>query len=241
MRKFSKRTKIALVAVTALIAAVAAVFGANRAGAITIGGGPATHVNGCVVGQQRILENGFVNSTPNCGNSTPFSLGALRGPVGPPGAKGDTGPAGETGPQGPSGVQALVTKDFAETDGIVTGGSFVSLSTEIGTFDIPAGTYQVCVNGKVEQPTASTGQLSAQLFLYDQAKNADFTGDLLNVSADPQGGTKHDAYLNGCTLITESAAATLHLYGFGYDADSGAGAFNLMSATVSLIQLTPAA
>jgi hypothetical protein len=97
------------------------------------------------------------------------------------------------------------------------------------------------VNGKAEQPVASTGQLSAQLFLYDQAKNSSFTGDLLNVSTPTQGGTNHDAYLNGCTLVSETAAVTLHLYAFGYSQDQGSGLFNLMGATISAIKLTPAA
>jgi hypothetical protein len=78
------------------------------------------------------------------------------------------------------------------------------------------------------------------LFLYDQAKNADFAGDLLNVSADTQAGTHHDAYLNGCTLVTEDADVTLHVYGFGYDSDSGAGSRNLMNATLTTVKLTPA-
>lgn len=137
-------------------------------------------------------------------------------------------------------MQALATSSFTETDGITTGGSFVSLSTEIGTASLAAGTYQVCVNGKAEQPTAATGSVSAQLFLYDQTKSSSFTGDLLNVSADTQGGTHHDAYLNGCTLITESGSVTLHLYGFGYDSDGSSGSWNLMSATITTIKLTPA-
>lgn len=134
----------------------------------------------------------------------------------------------------------MATDTFGETDGIVTGGSFVSLSTEVGTASLAAGTYQVCVNGKAEQPTAATGAVSAQLFLYDQPKSSSFTGDLLNVSADTQGGTHHDAYLNGCTLVTEASAVTLHLYAFGYDSDQGAGSWNLMSATITTVQLTPA-
>jgi hypothetical protein len=140
-------------------------------------------------------------------------------------------------------VQALATTQVTEHDGIVAGGKFLTLATEVGTMNLAAGTYQVCVNGKVEQPVASTGQLSAQLFLYDQdaLANQSFNGDLLNVSTPAQGGTAHDAYLNGCTLVSEGGAVTLHLYGFGYLSDSGSAKFNLMNATVSAIKLTPAA
>jgi Collagen triple helix repeat (20 copies) len=162
------------------------------------------------------------------------------GPAGANGAPGAQGPAGTDGAQGPSGVQALNAVSISETDGIVTGGSFVSRSTEVGTMPLAAGTYQMCVNGKAEQPIAASGAVSAQLFLYDQAKSSSFTGDLLNVSADTQGGTSHDAYLNGCTLVTEASPVTLHLYAFGYDSDQGNGSWNLMDATITTIQLTPA-
>jgi hypothetical protein len=165
------------------------------------------------------------------------------GATGPAGPAGPAGPKGDTGAQGPSGVQALTTKVLTEQDGIPAGGSFFALAPEVGTMDLAAGgTYQVCVNGKIEQPTASTGQLSAQLFLYDTVKNAGFAGDLLNVSTDTQGGTTHDAYANGCTMIKETGAVTLHLYGFGYLSNSGSAVYNLMpGATISAIQLTPAA
>lgn len=157
------------------------------------------------------------------------------------GPKGDTGATGATGATGPSGVQAIATHDFGGSAGVVTGGSFVTLSTEVGTYDLDAGTYEACLSGQVEQPTAATGSVSAQLFLYDQAKSPAFTGDLMNLSADPQAGTKHDAYMNGCTLITEANPVTLHLYAFGYDSDQGAGSYNLIDASLKLIQLTPAA
>jgi hypothetical protein len=141
-----------------------------------------------------------------------------------------------------TGAQAIASKTFGEKDGIVTGGSFVTLSTLIGTTaSLPAGTYQFCVNGKAEQPTAASGSVSAQLFLYDQAKSSSFAGDLLNVSADTQGGTSHDAYLNGCTDATLTSAAALNLYAFGYDSDNGAGAYNLIGATVTATQITPPA
>lgn len=164
------------------------------------------------------------------------------GATGPVGPQGKTGPQGPQGPQGKSGVQAISTpQSFATVMAVPTGGSFLTKSVEVGTVPLAAGTYEVCVSGQVEQPTAATGSVSAQLFLYDQAKSAAFTGDLMNLSTDPQGGTKHDAYMNGCTLITEGGAVTLHLYGFGYDSDQGSGEFNLITSSIKLVQLTPAA
>jgi hypothetical protein len=176
-------------------------------------------------------------STPSAkcpARTTSVVLGA-QGPQGNPGIPGTPGSTG------PSGVQALTTIPFSETDGITTGGSFLSKATLIGTSPMSAGTYQVCLNGKAEQPIAATGSVSAQLFLYDQASNANFTGDLLNASADTQGGTSHDAYLSGCTLVTEASDVTLHLYAFGYDSDQNSGSWNLMNARITAVKLTPAA
>lgn len=174
---------------------------------------------------------------------TPLSSPSAKCPAGTTsiviGAKGSTG---AQGPVGPSGVQALTKDPFAERDGIVTGGSFLSNATLIGTAPLSAGTYQICVNGKAEQPTVASGSVSAQLFVYDAdaLANQSFDGDLLNVSADTQGGTHHDAYLDGCTLVTEASDVTLRLYGFGYDSDSGSGSWNLMDARIAMVKLTPA-
>jgi hypothetical protein len=195
-----------------------------------------------VAGQALALKVAYTVNGVNTGWSQPvlFYASAAGGLQGAPGLKGDTGPAGPAGPAGASGVQALASHDFAEKDGVATGGSFVTGATDLGTFAVPAGTYEVCVNGKVEQPVNATGAVSEQLFLYDQAANSNFSGDLLNESTSTQGGTGHDAYLNGCTVISETSAVTAHLYAFGYDSDQGTGKYNVMSASVKLVQLTPA-
>jgi hypothetical protein len=186
--------------------------------------------------------------------ATPGTNGTngVTGPTGPQGptgkdgavgANGAPGAAGPAGPAGPSGVQALLAHDFVVPTAelaVVTGGSFLNLSTSAGTYPLPAGTYEACLSGKAEQPVAATGSVSAQLFLYDQAKNSGYTGDLLNLSADTQGGNNHDAYLNGCTIVSETSDVTLHLYAFGYDSDSGSGSYNLISASLHLVKLTPA-
>ena len=193
---------------------------------------------GCSRGGFPVTVTSAAGATGAQGATGPSGATGAQGATGPSGATGATGAQGATGP---SGVQALTSTAFGENDGIVTGGSFFTLSTLVGsTAVLPAGTYQFCVNGKAEQPTTATGSVSPQLFLYDQAKNAAFAGDLLNESTSTQGGTKHDAYLNGCTDATLSSPTALNLYAFGYDSDNGAGSFNLMSATVTTIALTPA-
>jgi len=215
--------------VTAIFIAALAVIGSGSAIAIAASSPAATQFSACVPANRTII-NVYTNvgSAPACPTNTQHLVITS-------GAKGDKGDTG------PSGVQAIASHDFGSASGIITGGSFVSLSSEIGTYDIAAGTYQACLNGKVEQPTAATGSVSAQLFLYDQPKSSSFAGDLLNTSTTPQGGTAHDSYMSGCTIINELAPATLHLYAFGYVSDSGSGTFNLMDANLQLVKLTPAA
>lgn len=215
--------------ITAIFIAALAIIGSGSAIAIAASSPAATQFSACVP-SNRTITNVYTNvgSAPACPTNTQH----LVITSGTKGDKGDTGP---------SGVQAVTSHDFGETDGIIAGGAFIDLSTQVGTLDIAAGTYQVCLNGKVRQPTAATGSVSAQLFLYDQPKSSSFAGDLLNTSTTPQGGTSHDSYMSGCTIINELAPATLHLYAFGYVSDSSSAQFDLKDANLQLVQLTPAA
>jgi hypothetical protein len=223
------KKRILLLVAFPIAAVVLALAGVARA---DTSAGP---VSRTVYGCDPAIHAGF---TPMSSPSRSCPAGTTSVSIGGTGA---TGPAGKAGP---SGVQAIASHDFVDPTAalaVVTGGSFVSLSTQAGsTYDLAAGTYEACLSGKAEQPVAASGSVSAQLFLYDQAKSSNYTGDLLNVSADTQGGTSHDAYLNGCTIVTESSPVTLRLYAFGYDSDQGSGTYNLISATLHLVQLTPA-
>jgi hypothetical protein len=89
--------------------------------------------------------------------------------------------------------------------------------------------------------TAGVG-IYPQFFVYDQVKSRSFTGDLLNVGAgalEPD-GTNHDSYFSGSGLITLSADTTLHVYAFGYDSDTGAGAYVLDDVTLTAVAVTVA-
>jgi len=166
-----------------------------------------------------------------------------QGPAGATGATGDTGPAGATGaagPQGPSGVVATTTQDFPGPTEIATGGGFVANSTQVGTVDLPAGTYLVSVTAKAT-PNASgdTAQIFPQFFVYTQPKSSSFAGDVLNAGAgelEPD-GTNHDSYYSGTTVITLSGPTTINLYAFGYDSDTGAGSYVLDDLTFTAVQL----
>lgn len=179
-------------------------------------------------------------STPSAhcpAGTTSIVLGAQgpRGTAGTPGAKGDTGS---------SGVIDKLSKTFDPIASVVTGGGFVANSTEVGTIDLPAGTYLISLNAKARPVTPTDGtQVFPQFFVYSEAKNADFTGDLFNVGSGALEAGTHttiDSYYSGSNTVTLSGATTLHVYAFGYDSDTGVGTYNLENLTVNAVQLNAA-
>lgn len=166
------------------------------------------------------------------------SQGAQQGAAGAAGAKGDTGA------QGPSGVVATATDDLGGVASVPTGGGFVSNATLVGTVNLAAGTYLVSVSAKAT-PLAATGavQVFPQFFVYDQAANSSFTGDLLNVGSgalESGANATIDSYYSGSSTVTLDAATTLHIYAFGYDSDQGASNYKLDDLTVNATAITPA-
>ena len=160
-------------------------------------------------------------------NGAPGPAGSA-GPAGPAGAQ---GPAGAAGAQGPSGVVSASATDLSPVASVPTGGSFVTNATLLGTVSLPsAGTYLVSLSVKATPPSGGTGsaEVFPEFFVYDQAANPDFTGDLFNVGSgalEPGANSQIDSYYSGSTVITASDAASLDIYGFGYDSDRGAGSY----------------
>lgn len=131
-----------------------------------------------------------------------------------------------------------VTQSFAGVASVPTGGSFNSRATEVGTVDLKAGSYLVTLSAK-ETPIVQ-GNTSVQVFpsihLYDQAKNADFTGDVLDTGGSAlESGTvtNADLFSSNSGVVTLASDTTLYVYGFGYDSDSGEGTYQLDSVTVT--------
>jgi hypothetical protein len=173
------------------------------------------------------------------------------GPAGPRGATGPQGPAGPAGatgaagPQGPSGVTSDNTVDLGGVSSVPTGGGFVAGATQVGTLSEPSGTYMICLSAKAtpnDTSLASGAQIFPQFFLYNQAANPDFSGDLFNIGSGPlePASTDHDSYYSGCTLQTFGVATKLYVYAFGYDSDTGAGSYVLDDLTASVVSITPA-
>lgn len=143
---------------------------------------------------------------------------------------------------GPASVSLLsghVTKTFGPIASVKTGGSFVANSTEAGTLDLAAGSYLISVNAKVTPDVSSATPVFPQFFVYDQAKNAAFTGDLANVGSGElaTNSTTIDSYYSGSGVVTLSSATTLHFYAFGYSPGGAAGTYALDSLTVSAIRV----
>jgi hypothetical protein len=135
-----------------------------------------------------------------------------------------------------------VVNDLGGMASVPTGGSFNSLAPEVGTFDLTPGTYQVVMNAKVTpivQANAAT-QVFPSLHLYNQVKNANFSGDVLDVggSALESGAYKNvDSNYSGTAIVTVAADTTFHVYGFGYDSDTGAGSYQLDDLSVTVVQI----
>jgi hypothetical protein len=213
-------------------------------------------VTGLTAGTANELRLDATSSAGNAGWTptqlvyTTAAAGAAGAPgsQGTPGNDGATGPKGDAGATGPSGLQSVGTTTIAASNSVPTGGSFNSKAVQVGTITLPAaGTYLVSLNMKSEPDSATTGNVSAQFFVYNQVKNADFAGDLFNVSTDLQpyvsatGSSQHDAYASGAQVVTVDADhLTLYVYGFGYDADTSASEYNLIGGTADVVQLTPA-
>lgn len=189
---------------------------------------------------------GATGATGPAGPAGPAGPQGPRGYKGAPGATGPAGPAGQQGPQGDPGPQgpagtspSLAANWTAETgadgEAINTGGSFSTNATQVGTLNLPAGTYLVNVNFKAT-PDTGTG-VAPQMFVYNGAALPDFSNDLFNLGAGQlQDGTSHDAYFSGSGVVTVPAGGeTLYFYAFGYDSDTGAGSYTLDTATASVV------
>lgn len=244
------RTRLAKIVMAVSIAGVAAVAG-GAAYAATASTAPPVPNRVCYsVARGTVVA---VNGSCPRGDHTlpsvlfprgPRGLTGARGPQGIQGRQGIQGKQGVQGVQGPSGIVSAGTDDLGRVASVATGGSFVANSTEVGSgVPLPAGTYLISLSAKAT-PRASgdTAQIFPQFFVYDQVKNSSFTGNLLNVGAgalEPD-GTNHDSYYSGFQLITLSAATTLHVYAFGYDSDTGAGAYVLDDLSITAVAVTPA-
>lgn len=164
------------------------------------------------------------------------------GTPGAPGAPGAPGKDGKDGATGPAWSPTVTTKSLVPAGSpvtVTTGGSFVDRATEAGTIDLPAGTYLLSVNAKATPLASSAVGVLPQFFVYNQAKNADFAGDLLNVGAGAlaESNTTTDSYYSGFGVITLASATTLHLYAFGYDEDRGSSTYALDDLTVNAVPL----
>lgn len=217
---------VAMAAVSSAPASAPANLAANTSRMSPAAVKPGNYViSGCITGPQRILEHATVKPLTSC-------PGGGRGV-----AFNSTGPRG---PQGPSGVMSTATDDLKGVASVATGGGFVANATEVGTgVQLKAGTYLVSLNAKATPPSGGTGnvQVYPQFFVYDQAKNSDFSGDLLNVGSgalESGPNANIDSYYSGSSVITVPAGGkTIHVYAFGYDSDRGSASYILDDLTIT--------
>lgn len=139
-------------------------------------------------------------------------------------------------------VGIATTKDLGAVASVTTGGGFVDNATPVGSVQLPAGTYTVTLSAKATALLTTDVQVFPQFFIYDQVKNVDFTGDLLNIGSgalESGGNTNIDSYYDGAGLVTLADTTTLDVYAFGYDSDRGVGSYKLDDLTITAIQVQP--
>ena len=206
------------------------ILAAAAASAITLGGGAFALASG-TAGTTTPVIHGCENNTTRA-----LSVRAASRHSCPRGTSALNWNA--TGPQGPSGVVSTNTTDLGAVASVATGGSFVTNATQVGTIDLKAGTYLLSLNAKATPPSGGTGAVEVfpQFFVYDQAANASFTGDLFNVGSgalESGSNSQIDSYFSGSSEITLKQATTLHVYAFGYDSDRSAGSYTLDDLSVT--------
>lgn len=139
------------------------------------------------------------------------------------------------------------TRDLGSDATAPFGGSFVSNAVALpDTLTLPAGTYVISASLKAAPTSAYATanpdvQVTPGLFLYTQAPNANWMGDLLNLgsgSLETGGNDNVDMYYSGQTTVTLTATTTITGYVFGYGNNRGAGTWNAEDATVTATQIS---
>jgi hypothetical protein len=132
---------------------------------------------------------------------------------------------------------APVSADLKGIASVATGGPFVANSTEVGTVSLKAGTYLVSVNAKATPNVNSATPVFPSFFVYNQAKNAAFAGDLFNIGSGAlaAGSTSLDSYYSGSEVVTLASDTVLHVYAFGYSPGGAAGSYALDDLTVNAV------
>lgn len=225
MPVFSKRNVLIAAAMSAVL-----VTGGGVALAASAGSQPAI-VAACMTSQGKLAWFEMSQPGHKCGDNLTLKTWNVAG---------QTGPQGDAGLQGPSGVVATKTTDLGAKASVATGGKFAANATDAGTVTLTSGTYLVSVSAKVAW-ISGTG-VYPQFFVYNGAPLPDFSNDLFNVGSGAlaDGNASIDSYYGGTQTVTLTADATLHVLAFGYDADRGAGAYNLEDLKVTVTQIQAA-
>ncbi len=151
-----------------------------------------------------------------------------QGPAGPAGPEGPEGPAGPAGADGADGAALADSFSNAQPATIDIGGSFTGRATELGTLDLPAGTYVVNGYGFFDTVAPDSARTdSARLMLalrgptsagnpFGDDYGTCFTGAFAPAPAD------REATCTTARTITLAEQTTIRVLAFGYN-DDGSG------------------
>ena len=240
----SAAAKAALIAAAslALVAAGTAAFaGTHHAPKAAAASSPITVCVGSAktYSPTRVVFNLHTDGTTTCPSG---SFATSWNKAGPQGIQGPPGPAASDVDGSLGGSWSL-----AAPAPVQTGGSFSQRSTDIGSLALKAGTYLVSVNFKATPDATTGGDVFPVLTVYNGPFTGDFSADLFNAGAgaleDPtaaelSGNDLIDSYFSGSGVVTVPAGGeTLHFLAFGYDSDTGAGSYEMDTASVAAVQV----
>jgi hypothetical protein len=144
----------------------------------------------------------------------------------------------------------LVADADGAAENIPTGGSFTAKAKPIGQVTLDAGTYLVNLNFTATPNATASGDVFPQAFVYNGTTiAADFANDLFNIGSgalapynSSDANDQVNSYYSGSAVVTVPAGGeTVDVYAFGYDADHGAGSYEINSATLTATELSAGA
>lgn len=99
------------------------------------------------------------------------------------------------------------------------GGSFATNATKLGTFTLPAGTWNLFFKERFERITSGAAGTRMQLAIRESGSGEDYGTDM-GTEISPTKG--RELVQSGVSIITVDGNTTLDVYGFGYNDDQSA-------------------
>lgn len=99
------------------------------------------------------------------------------------------------------------------------GGPFAANATKVGTFTLPAGSWNLFFKARFDRTVTGAEGTRMQLAIREGTSGEDFGTDM-GTEISPTAG--RELVKSGVSIVTVTEATTLDVYGFGYNDDASA-------------------